>query len=292
MADVTFGVKVPEEMKNELAEMMKNTQLTGKEFMGVLLSAYKLERQKQSDNVLVQDIDELQRLLSRIQNMYLNMGERVSLLVEDRVSEVEQILGAKEEEKIGLLEEQEILKETLKKLEEEKEVTLKAFKEEKEKLEAEICGLKQEKEALEEVIQEQKQQMKQQHVLCDKYEEEIVRLKEENSKWERLELEIEERTAENERLQVRNDEIASELWFSQREIEKNKETLQLEIEKYTQELISVKDKYDLELKNALLEQNLIFNEERARLQEKHYSDMQQLQDKIQQILLKEENTKE
>ena len=38
MADVTFGVKVPEEMKNELAEIMKSTQLTGKEFMGLLLT--------------------------------------------------------------------------------------------------------------------------------------------------------------------------------------------------------------------------------------------------------------
>ncbi|WP_053984958.1 hypothetical protein [Niameybacter massiliensis] len=292
MADVTFGVKVPEEMKNELAEMMKNTQLTGKEFMSVLLSAYKLERQKQSESVLVQDIDELQRLLNRIQNMYLNMGERVNLLVEDRVNEVEELLSEKEKEKIALLEKQEMFKETLKKLEEEKETEIKALKEEKKNLEAQICGLKKEKEGLEEVVKEQKQQMKQHHVLCDKYEEEIERLKGENSKWERLEIEIEERTSENERLQVRNDEIASELWFSQREIEKSKEVLRLEIEKYTQELATVKEKYELELKNSLLEQNIIFNEEKTKIQEKYYSDMQQLQTKIQQILLNKENEKE
>ena len=50
MADVTFGVKVPEEMKNELAEIMKSTQLTGKEFMGLLLTTYKLEQKKQFTN--------------------------------------------------------------------------------------------------------------------------------------------------------------------------------------------------------------------------------------------------
>ncbi|MEF9960457.1 MAG: hypothetical protein RR776_10860 [Niameybacter sp.] len=98
MADVTFGVKVTEDMKNELAELMKNTQLTGKEFMNLLLGAYKLEQQKQSDHMLVQDIDELQRLLQRIQMMYLNMSERVNLIVEDLLIVVEHLLGEKEEE--------------------------------------------------------------------------------------------------------------------------------------------------------------------------------------------------
>ena len=36
MADVTFGVKVPEEMKNELAEIMKSTQLTGKVYGAII----------------------------------------------------------------------------------------------------------------------------------------------------------------------------------------------------------------------------------------------------------------
>ncbi|MEG0711608.1 MAG: hypothetical protein RR448_05120 [Niameybacter sp.] len=288
MADVTFGVKVPEDMKNELAELMKNTQLTGKEFMNLLLGAYKLEQQKQSDHMLVQDIDELQRLLQRIQMMYLNMSERVNLIIEDRLSEVEQILGEKEEEKMKVLEEKTTLEETIKKLQDE---TLKTFKEENKKLEAEICGLKKDSEVLEAIIQEQKQQIKQHSTLCEKYEEEIERLKDENSKWGRLELEIEERTAENERLQIRNDEIASELWFSQREVEKSKETVKLATEKHVQEVTSLKDKQTLELKNYLLEQNLAFNEEKRQMQETHYNAMQELQSKIQDFLLKDEKLK-
>lgn len=99
MADVTFGVKVPEEMKNELAEIMKSTQLTGKEFMGLLLTTYKLEQKKQAEDLLVKDIDELQRLLQRIQTMYLNVSERVGLIVEERIGEVEAVVVQKEEEK-------------------------------------------------------------------------------------------------------------------------------------------------------------------------------------------------
>ena len=41
MADVTFGVKVTEEMKQELNELMKNMDYTGKEFMSVLLNTYR-----------------------------------------------------------------------------------------------------------------------------------------------------------------------------------------------------------------------------------------------------------
>lgn len=286
MADVTFGVKVPEEMKNELAEIMKNTQLTGKEFMSLLLSAYKLERQKQSENVLAQDIDELQRLLQRIQNMYLNMSERVNLIVEERISEVEQGLEEKEEEKKSLLEEKTNLEEEIKRLKEEE---IKVLKEEKKNLEKEICGLNDTIKELEEVIKDQKQQMKQHHLLCEKYEEEILRLKEENSKWERLAVEIEERTAENERLQTRNDELASEIWFNQRELEKSKESLRIESEKHHQEISALKEKYELELKNQLLQQSLLFNEEKTKMQSQHYNEMEKLQSKIQDFLLNADN---
>ena len=282
MADVTFGVKVPEEMKNELAEIMKNTQLTGKEFMNLLLGAYKLERQKQSENVLAQDIDELQRLLQRIQNMYLNMSERVNLIVEERISEVEQGLEEKEEEKKSLLEEKASLEEEIKRLKEEE---IEYLKGEKKNLEEEICGLNNTIKELEEVVKDQKQQMKQHHLLCEKYEEEILRLKEENSKWERLAIEIEERTAENERLQIRNDELASEIWFNQRELEKSKESLKIESEKHSQEVLALKEKYELELKNQFLQQSLAFNEEKTKLQSQHYSEMEKLQSKIQDFLL-------
>lgn len=274
MADVTFGVKVPEEMKNELAEIMKNTQLTGKEFMSLLLSSYKLEQKKESEDLLVKDIDELQRLLQRIQSIYLNIGERVSFIVEERVGEAQAAIDQKEEEKQELVKAQELL---------EKQVS--ELLEEKKEVQATYKTLEKAYKEIEELNKEQKLQIKQHHTLCDKYEEQIASLKEENSKWERLELEIEERNKETERLKVRNDEVSSELWFTQREVEKLKDELQLEKDKKEKEMMNLKEKYDLELQNNLLEQKLVYTNKMEVLKEEHHKVQQELNDKIQNLLL-------
>ncbi|MFQ9696643.1 MAG: hypothetical protein ACLRY5_07420 [Zhenhengia sp.] len=274
MADVTFGVKVPEEMKNELAEIMKSTQLTGKEFMGLLLTTYKLEQKKQAEDLLVKDIDELQRLLQRIQTMYLNVSERVGLIVEERIGEVEAVVVQKEEEKEALIKEKSLLEEKINNLLKEKEEAKDRY-----------VALDKAYSELEEQISEQKIQIKQHHTLCEKYEEQIVGLKEENSKWERLEIEIKERNEENERLKVRNDEVSSELWFAQREVEKLKELLKQEEDGKNKELTTLKEKYDLELQNSLLEQKLVFTNKIEVLKEEQHKVQQELNDRIQNLLL-------
>lgn len=274
MADVTFGVKVPEEMKNELAEIMKSTQLTGKEFMGLLLTTYKLEQKKQAEDLLVKDIDELQRLLQRIQTMYLNVSERVGLIVEERIGEVEAVVVQKEEEKETLIKEKSLLEEKINNLLKEKEEAKDRY-----------VALEKAYSELEEQISEQKIQIKQHHTLCEKYEEQIVGLKEENSKWERLEIEIKERNEENERLKVRNDEVSSELWFAQREVEKLKELLKQEEDGKNKELTTLKEKYDLELENSLLEQKLVFTNKIEVLKEEQHKVQQELNDRIQNLLL-------
>lgn len=274
MADVTFGVKVPEEMKNELAEIMKSTQLTGKEFMGLLLTTYKLEQKKQAEDLLVKDIDELQRLLQRIQTMYLNVSERVGLIVEERIGEVEAVVVQKEEEKEALIKEKSLLEEKINNLLKEKEEAKDRY-----------VALEKAYSELEEQISEQKIQIKQHHTLCEKYEEQIVGLKEENSKWERLEVEIKERNEENERLKVRNDEVSSELWFAQREVEKLKGLLKQEEDGKNKELTTLKEKYDLELQNSLLEQKLVFTNKIEVLKEEQHKVQQELNDRIQNLLL-------
>lgn len=274
MADVTFGVKVPEEMKNELAEIMKSTQLTGKEFMGLLLTTYKLEQKKQAEDLLVKDIDELQRLLQRIQTMYLNVSERVGLIVEEHIGEVEAVVVQKEEEKEALIKEKSLLEEKINNLLKEKEEAKDRY-----------VALEKAYSELEEQISEQKIQIKQHHTLCEKYEEQIVGLKEENSKWERLEIEIKERNEENERLKVRNDEVSSELWFAQREVEKLKELLKQEEDGKNKELTTLKEKYDLELQNSLLEQKLVFTNKIEVLKEEQHKVQQELNDRIQNLLL-------
>lgn len=274
MADVTFGVKVSEEMKNELTDIMKSTQLTGKEFMGLLLGTYKLEQKKQSENLFVKDIEELQKLLQRIQTMYLNLSERIGFIVEERIGEMEEIIDQKEEEKEKLIKEKALLEEGIKHLVKEQEIEKERF-----------LVLEKNYHELEEQISEQKIQIKQHHTLCEKYEEQINGLKEENNKWRRLEIEIQERNDENERMKIRNDEVSSELWFAQREVEKLKELLKQEEDKRDKELNNLKEKYDLALQNQLLEQKLVFTNKIEVLKEEHHKIQQELNNKIQNLII-------
>ena len=274
MADVTFGVKVSEEMKNELTDIMKSTQLTGKEFMGLLLGTYKLEQKKQSENLFVKDIEELQKLLQRIQTMYLNLSERIGFIVEERIGEMEEIIDQKEEEKEKLIKEKALLEEEIKHLVKEQEIEKERF-----------LVLEKNYHELEEQISEQKIQIKQHHTLCEKYEEQINGLKEENNKWRRLEIEIQERNDENERMKIRNDEVSSELWFAQREVEKLKELLKQEEDKRDKELNNLKEKYDLALQNQLLEQKLVFTNKIEVLKEEHHKIQQELNNKIQNLII-------
>lgn len=280
MADVTFGVKVSEEMKVELSELMKSTQLTGKAFMNLLIHTYKLEQEKTRETVVSSDIDELQRLLQRIQHLYINMNERTDLVVEERLREKDEVIKSKE-----------TAIETFEKVQQELEDTQKMFEEERSVFEAKLVDKDKEITALEESLKEQKIQIKQQSLLEEKFEHEVARLKDEIKVYERLQLEIEERNQENNKLKNRNDELASEVWFMQRENEKLQKEQNVLLDKKDQMLEELKMRYDLELKNALLEQKLHFNQKIDLLKEEHFKVQQQLNDKIQSVLSeKEEKT--
>ena len=256
MADVTFGVKVPEEMKNELSELMKDNSLSGKEFMGLLLASYKLEKGKKENNIFENDLGELQTLLKRVQSIYIHMIEKSQLNHQEQINDV------KEEIEVHLRE-KEVLIENCKKAEADLEVN----KQKLGKYMIEIEKLKQELKSSNHSKEQLHQQLSNHLLLHTKFEEEISNLKSQLEDSKRLEIEIEERNEENSKLKNRNDELASEIWFLQREIEKLKEEkLQLENQAKS-EITQIKDKHELQLKNSLLEQKLSFKEEIAYLKE-------------------------
>lgn len=80
-ADPTWGVKVPEELKEEAERLMKESGLVGKEFVESLLQAYKLNILKETQRIVTPDIEELQSLTGRIVNIYANLGERINNLM-------------------------------------------------------------------------------------------------------------------------------------------------------------------------------------------------------------------
>ncbi|PHV70657.1 hypothetical protein CS063_08990 [Sporanaerobium hydrogeniformans] len=106
-------------------------------------------------------------------------------------------------------------------------------------------------------------------LLHTKYEEEIERLKEQIESLQRLKLEMDERNEENTRLKERNDELASEMWFLKREIEKGEEEKKYLHAKYEEEIKQLRNAHALELKNSLLELKLSNNEKIQLLKEEN-----------------------
>ena len=256
MADVTFGVKVPEELKNELSELMKDSTLSGKEFMGMLLASYKLEKAKEENSLFEGDLKELQTLLKRVQGIYTHMIEKSQLGYQEQLKEIEKKIEEQVAEKEEILLEHKKTKEILEDAEKKEFSQLQEI----EALKSKLSDVVKEKEQVQ-------QQLNNHLLLHTKFEEEITLLKEQVTGYKRLELEIEERNNENGKLKNRNDELASEIWFLQREVEKLKEEKNKLETKQQQELTQLKDKQELQLRNELLEQKLSFKEEISHLKE-------------------------
>lgn len=97
MADVTWGVKVPEELKEQINRLMKESGLQGKDFMQQIINAYIVEMAKVETPEIAQDLKELQSLTQRINDIYLNMGYRIENLYEGQKRKTDQLLDKKDE---------------------------------------------------------------------------------------------------------------------------------------------------------------------------------------------------
>lgn len=256
MADVTFGVKVPEEMKNELSELMKESTVSGKEFMGMLIASYKLEKTKENTALFDGDLKELQGLIKRIQSLFVNMIDKSAL-------EIQSIQADDEKRALNEEEAKKQLEETIN----EQKANIEELHQKIKEIESNKKQLEEQLIENEEDIKTYKQQIKNQTLLDVKYQKEIDGLQEKLENYKRLDIEIQERNDECNKLKQRNDEIASEVWFLKREIEKYQNEKEIMTEKYQKEIDQLKVQHKLEIKNQLLEQKLSMSLENVKLME-------------------------
>lgn len=96
MADVTYGAKVPEELKKQLEDLQKDSGLrTGKDFMQQLVNCYVIEKTKEQLPEVAQELKELQTLTQRIYNIYLNLGYRIENVTKEQQEQQEKELNKK-----------------------------------------------------------------------------------------------------------------------------------------------------------------------------------------------------
>ena len=110
MADVTFGVKMPEELKKQIEDLMKDAGLrTNKDFMQSLVNSYIVEKTKESIPEIAEDLKELQVITQRTNDIYLNMGYRIENINKANEKESEEQLSKKDSTILELKEKIEMI---------------------------------------------------------------------------------------------------------------------------------------------------------------------------------------
>lgn len=273
MKDVTFGVKVPEDLRDEINEIMKASGLVGREFMQQLVDSYMLDRGKQEIPEMSEEIKELQSLTHRINEMYLYLGTRFQDLME---------LKEKERKDISV---------EINEVKQKYEKNIESYKEQ-------IAALSKEKLEVEKKLSEVKKQNQQLDVKIndmigynDNYKELNMQYK---STIEKLTIQVDdlkglkskndELAKDNKQLKENNDDVASELWFSKREVEKlNKQLLESK-ENYKNHTSRLKEQHQLEKQTAILELQLENQKIIEELNRKAANMQTEYNDKLKQLL--------
>ena len=272
MKDVTFGVKVPEELRDQINEIMKSSGLVGREFMQQLVDSYQLDKNKREIPEMAEEIKELQSLTHRINEMYLYLGTRFQNIVslgEKEKKDMDQVII---ENKLGYEEDIKKYKEQIKSIE-EKMGALRQKSNEIEESKKDLSAKLTEITSYNENYKELNEQYKNNIIKLTENLESLKPLKEENTQL----------IASNKQLQESNDNLASDLWFAKRENEKLNDQLlknKKEYERYTSHL---KDQHHLEKQTNVLELQLenqknveVLNNKMAAMQEAYHEKLKEL----------------
>lgn len=114
MAQETWGLKLDLDLKEKVQEIIKTDFESSKEFLEQLVNMYELNQLKQGDNVLTSEIEELESLTRRINNVFINANAKINTMLQDK----DATAARQVELKSSLIER---LQGTIAKLEEEKE---------------------------------------------------------------------------------------------------------------------------------------------------------------------------
>lgn len=114
MAQDTWGLKLDSELKEKVQSIIKNDFESSKDFLEQLVNLYNLNKLKQEGGVLSSEIDELESITKRINNIFINANEKVQSLLTDKDIKANEQVSLKQ----NIIER---LQNTIKELEEDKE---------------------------------------------------------------------------------------------------------------------------------------------------------------------------
>lgn len=95
MADTTWSVRMDDDTKLEVINLLNSSGEQGKEFIQSLMSAYKLKKSEELQPIASQDLKDLQLHLGRVQDIYYNLSKRIDTRLKAKDAELEETLSKK-----------------------------------------------------------------------------------------------------------------------------------------------------------------------------------------------------
>lgn len=281
MKDVTFGVKVPEDLRDQINEMMKHSGLVGREFMQELVDSYLLDKGKADIPEMAEEIKELQLLTHRINEMYLYLGSRFK-----------NIIASQEKDQEEISKEIQLDKESHQEEVDNYNKQLQSLRDQVLKLEEEVTSSQESKKKLGAKLEEVTSYNNNFKELNNQYKKQIMELEENIQTLKHFKEENVTLVKDNEKLQENNDNLASELWFSKREVEGLKENLHKNQEDYNNYIARLKDQYALEKEREILEMQVKHQKAIETLSQQTASIQTEYNEKLKELLLNIENKQE
>lgn len=253
MADAVLSVRIDEELKQRFMELAQENGVNNKELMEVLVSQFELGQMGDGTAQFNQDIEELQRITKRMNEIYLHLVERTQLKLLEMKNK-DQSFKHEQEEKIQQLEERlKLIEEKDKELQKMKdqlrlkEIEFKGFQDESTSLK-DLNGLLREKNSqLEKQMAESKAKLEAaQEVL-----EEVAKLRAVNQDQETLikhqgyQLEKERKEKEDLKVMFESEQVKIRQAL-EHEWELERRTQQLEVEELK---MTIKREYSEQIEN-------------------------------------------
>ncbi|MBU3190354.1 hypothetical protein K9O30_14275 [Clostridium bowmanii] len=256
--DAILSVRISDELKQKFNELAQSEGINNKELMEQVVKYYELNRAREEDSNMSEDIKELQTITSRIADIYINIVERnnIKALEVKNIHRNELIDSNKDTEKL------------------KEEVTF--IKEENKK----IITLEKEQSDAKGIIKELQENIKSLKSLNNMQEEKIIKLTDNIEKYikykdEIIKLKIDLEGSINENMQLKN-ELSSKNSESARLINNIEELVQMNKNKI--EDLQIKTKQDIEMQKERT--SFEKDKELLKLKEEQQFKIQELQERF------------
>lgn len=268
---VVWGVRVTEELKQRITSIIEQSGLKAQDYLENLINQYQLNNVK--DNPLLQaDISELQMLTNRINNLYINVSERIQTYLEDKEIKQQEVLESKNRDlgtAFAKIDELKANCQELGKVKAELEVNVKEY----------VTRIK-----------DQEEQAETSKALIAEYKEKndtLTGLLKEYKEYKTANAQL---TQELEAERRKNRDAETAIKEKEHQIEVLKSQIQGEQVKHKQELNNAIQRAEFDKDRSLLEINVKHNEYIQELTEQHNKKVQELTEqnnmKVQELLAK------